>query len=234
MKLTLWSKQEYTSITLPEKHAGGTGYKGGTPAADSPADIPENAGSQEVSEEEAAYGECIVDGIYYHGYTFYDLSDEEKALLDELISYTEAGRYEEYAMMLNAEEYEQAWKALTAKYESSALHIANVWMVCLIALYGDCQGFGIRTFLWTGVHVVADRGCAGEAYLCGGSSDIRGGDCNPGRGGHLKKGSSPSHKMSGFGKRSWNSMAKRKSFVITALTYYGDREKIIKADNLIF
>ena len=93
-------------------------------AAGSVDNISESAGSQKVSEEEAVYGECIVDGIYHHGYTFYDLSDEETALLDELISYTEAGRYEEYAVMLNTEEYIQAWQELAAKYESSALHIA--------------------------------------------------------------------------------------------------------------
>ena len=54
------------------------------------------------------------------GYTFYDLSDEEKALLEELISYTEAGRYEEYAVMLNdKEEYAQAYLELADKYETN-------------------------------------------------------------------------------------------------------------------
>lgn len=122
--------------------------QGGERAAGSVADIPGNSGSQDASEEAAAYGECIVDGIYHHGYTFYDLSDEETALLDELISYTEAGRYEEYAVMLNAEEYVQAWKALADKCGAQSVsnrtaHIAyNGYKICTYGLTSPSYGGG--------------------------------------------------------------------------------------------
>ena len=119
--------------------------------AGSSVDILENAGSQDVSEEEAAYGERIVDGIYHHGYTFYDLSDEETALLDELISYTEAGRYEEYAVMLNTEEYIQAWEELAInKHEinsGGSAHIAyngyKIYAYNLRTIYYGGSGYYI-------------------------------------------------------------------------------------------
>lgn len=119
--------------------------QGGERAVGSVADISGNSGSQDASEEAAAYGERIVDGIYHHGYTCYDLSDEETALLDELISYTEAGRYEEYAVMLNTKEYVQAWKALGDKYRNNgkAAHMAyNGYKICTYNLTSPFYGGG--------------------------------------------------------------------------------------------
>lgn len=82
---------------------------------------------QKISEEEAAYGERIVDGIYHHGYAFYDLADEEETLLDELISYTETGRYEEYAVKtMNEDRYIQAWRGIADKYEDTSEDGAHI------------------------------------------------------------------------------------------------------------
>lgn len=88
--------------------------------AGSPDDIPENDNSQSVLDEEV-FGECIVDGIYHHGYSEYEIADEEEAFFDTLISYTEAGRYEECAELLKegqCEEFCDKYRDLTG-YASS-------------------------------------------------------------------------------------------------------------------